>query len=99
MARGIDAYLGRIGLTAGPPTLEGQGLMSRHPAAIPYEISTSGWSRRDVAVPAIYDKIVGRRRGGGAYELNGLFGWALGELEAQLQGHARPGAVMHRGRH
>jgi N-hydroxyarylamine O-acetyltransferase len=29
---------------------------------------------------ALFDKVVGRRRGGFCYELNGLFGWLLGEL-------------------
>jgi N-hydroxyarylamine O-acetyltransferase len=31
-------------------------------------------------VDALFDKVVRRRRGGFCYELNGLFGWLLGEL-------------------
>jgi N-hydroxyarylamine O-acetyltransferase len=40
------------------------------PLGIPIELS----------LPAIYDKIVRRRRGGFCYELNGLFGWLLQRL-------------------
>jgi N-hydroxyarylamine O-acetyltransferase len=34
----------------------------------------------ELSVPAFYDKIVRRRRGGFCYELNGLFGWLLQQL-------------------
>jgi N-hydroxyarylamine O-acetyltransferase len=63
----IDAYLGRIGLTGRPPpTLEGLKALHRaHLAAIPYENFDVQLGRPvTIAVPAIYDKIVGRRRGG-----------------------------------
>lgn len=33
-----------------------------------------------LAITDLYEKIVGRRRGGFCYELNGLFGWLLTEL-------------------
>lgn len=33
-----------------------------------------------LSVPAFFEKIVGRRRGGFCYELNGLFAWLLAEL-------------------
>jgi len=34
----------------------------------------------NLSLPAFYDKIVRRRRGGFCYELNGLFGWLLEQL-------------------
>lgn len=91
----IDAYLGRIGLTGRPPpTLEGLRALHRaHLAAIPYENFDVQLGRPvTIAVPAIYDKIVGRRRGGWCYEMNGLFGWALGELGFKVT--RATGAVM-----
>lgn len=91
----IDAYLGRIGLTdRPPPTLEGLKALHRaHLAAIPYENFDVQLGRPvTIAVPAIYDKIVGRRRGGWCYEMNGLFGWALGELGFKVT--RATGAVM-----
>ena len=91
----IDAYLGRIGLTGRPPpTLEGLKALHRaHLAAIPYENFDVQLGRPvTIAVPAIYDKIVGRRRGGWCYEMNGLFGWALGELGFKVT--RATGAVM-----
>ena len=36
-------------------------------------------------LPHLYDKIVGRRRGGFCYELNGLFAWLLGTLGFQVE--------------
>src|SRR6185436_18299602 len=33
-----------------------------------------------LSVPAFYEKIVDRKRGGFCYELNGLFAWLLAEL-------------------
>ena len=36
-------------------------------------------------LPALYDKIVARRRGGFCYELNALFGWLLGTLGFRLE--------------
>lgn len=79
----IDAYLARIGLDhRPPPTLEGLRQVHRaHLMAIPYE-NLDVQLGRPVTIerPAIYEKIVNRRRGGWCYEMNGLLGWALGEL-------------------
>ena len=76
----IDAYLARIGLDRRPPpTLEGLRQVHRaHLLAIPYE-NLDVQLGRPVTVerPAIYDKIVNRRRGGWCYEMNGILGWAL----------------------
>jgi N-hydroxyarylamine O-acetyltransferase len=79
----VDAYLDRIGLSARPaPTLEGLRTLHRaHLRAIPYEdIDVQLGRAVTIQRPAIYDKVVKRRRGGWCYEMNGIFGWALGEL-------------------
>jgi N-hydroxyarylamine O-acetyltransferase len=79
----IDHYLARIGLNERPaPNLAGLTAMHRaHLLAIPYENFDVQLGRRVTTdVAAIFDKIVTRRRGGWCYEMNGVFGWALGEL-------------------
>jgi len=79
----VDAYLDRIGLSARPAaTLAGLTALHRaHLRAIPYE-DLDVQLKRPVTIerPAIFEKIVTRGRGGWCYEMNGLFGWALGEL-------------------
>lgn len=79
----LDAYLARIGLDHCPPaTLAGLTLLHHaHLTAISYE-NLDVHLGRPVTIerPAIYDKIIGRRRGGWCYEMNGMLGWALGEL-------------------
>jgi len=79
----IKDYLTRIGLERAPsPTLEGLRAVHRaHLLAIPYE-NLDVQLGRPVTIerPAIFEKIVSRRRGGWCYEMNGLLGWALGEL-------------------
>lgn len=79
----IDRYLARIGLSAKPrPNLKGLcALHSAHLLTIPYE-NLDVQLRRPVTIELgpIYKKIVERGRGGWCYEMNGLFGWALGEL-------------------
>ncbi|MEJ0023262.1 MAG: arylamine N-acetyltransferase [Alphaproteobacteria bacterium] len=79
----VDAYLDRIGLSERPaPNLEGlQRLHRAHLRAIPYEDLDVQLGRRVTIEPqAIFDKIILGRRGGWCYEMNGLVGWALGEL-------------------
>jgi N-hydroxyarylamine O-acetyltransferase len=79
----LDAYLARIGLDHRPPaTLAGLTAIHRaHLTAISYEnIDVQLGRPVGIERPAIYDKIVGRRRGGWCYEMNGILGWALGEL-------------------
>src|SRR5215475_3747002 len=91
----IDAYLDRIGLKARPaPTLEGLTTLHRaHLRAIPYEDLDVQLGRPvTIERPPIYDKIVGRHRGGWCYEMNGIFGWALGELGFRVT--RTTGAVM-----
>jgi N-hydroxyarylamine O-acetyltransferase len=79
----IAAYLARIGLDDAPaPNLAGLTTLHRaHLRAIPYEnLDVQFGHPVTIEIPAIYDKLVTRRRGGWCYEMNGLFGWALGEL-------------------
>jgi N-hydroxyarylamine O-acetyltransferase len=79
----VDAYLDRIGLARRPaPTLAGlTTLHNAHLQAVPYENLDVQLGRSvTIEVPQIYDKIVRNRRGGWCYEMNGIFGWALGEL-------------------
>jgi N-hydroxyarylamine O-acetyltransferase len=79
----VDAYLRRIGLDARPPaTLAGLTAVHRaHALAIPYEnIDVQLGRIVTIERPAIYEKIVERKRGGWCYEMNGILGWALGEL-------------------
>jgi N-hydroxyarylamine O-acetyltransferase len=77
------AYLARIGLSRPPePTASALcGLQTAHLLSVPFEnldIHLGRPIRLDL--PALYDKIVARRRGGFCYELNGLFAWLLSEL-------------------
>jgi N-hydroxyarylamine O-acetyltransferase len=79
----LAAYLDRIGY-AGPVRPDLATLRAVHRAhlqAIPYDSLDVQLGRPLTIDPAdAYDKIVGRRRGGWCYEMNGLMGWALGEI-------------------
>lgn len=56
-------------------------LHRRHLFRAPFENLDIHLKRRfTLDIPAVYDKIVARRRGGFCYELNGAFAWLLGEL-------------------
>lgn len=91
----LNDYLARIGLDRSqPPTLEGLTAVHRaHLLAIPYENLDVQLGRPlTIERPAIYDKIVTRRRGGWCYEMNGLLGWALGEMGFKVT--RATGAVM-----
>lgn len=79
----IDAYLERIGYNgAREPTVETlRDLHRAHLLAVPFEnFDIHLGYPIALAIPAFYDKIVRRRRGGFCYELNGLFGWLLEQL-------------------
>jgi len=91
----LDTYLARIGLDHRPPaTLVGLTALHRaHLTAISYEnIDVQLGRPLTIERLPIYDKIVTRRRGGWCYEMNGLFGWALGELGFDVT--RATGAVM-----
>lgn len=76
----LDAYLERIGFHGDPagdlPTLV--RLQRQHLAAIPFEaIDVIAGVPVDLAIPAVVDKLVTRRRGGYCFEQNILFEQAL----------------------
>jgi N-hydroxyarylamine O-acetyltransferase len=79
----VAEYLERLGYD-GPvdPTEETLRRLHRaHLLAVPFENLDIHLGRPIVLdLDAIFDKVVRRRRGGFCYELNGLFGWLLGEL-------------------
>lgn len=79
----LGAYLARIGHD-GPVRPDLATLKALHRAhlfAIPYENFDVRLERPvSLDVEKAFDKLVTRRRGGWCYEMNGLLGWALGEI-------------------
>lgn len=79
----VAAYMRRIGY-AGPQTPSAEtlrGLHLAHTMAIPFENLDIHLGRPISLEPSqLYDKVVGARRGGYCFELNGLFGWLLDSL-------------------
>jgi arylamine N-acetyltransferase len=79
----VEAYLARIGFTGKPDGgTETLGkLQELHLQAVPYEnLDIMKGVPLSLQLESIYDKIVGRGRGGYCFELNALFGWLLREL-------------------
>jgi N-hydroxyarylamine O-acetyltransferase len=78
----IDTYLKRVGLPHCPATAEGLALLqSAQARAIPFENLDPFLGRTpDLDPDAIWRKLVLSRRGGYCFELNGLYGAALGAL-------------------
>ena len=79
----LAAYFDRIGFTgeARPDLATLRAVHRAHLQAIPYDSLDVQLGRSLTIDPAAaYDKIVGRRRGGWCYEMNGLMGWALSEI-------------------
>lgn len=79
----VDAYLARIGYagprSATPRTLA--ALQRAHLRAVPFEALDCHLGNPVSVEPVdAYRKVVGDRRGGFCFELNGLFAWLLGEL-------------------
>ena len=65
----------------GPTAATLDGVMRAHLASIPFENLDVQLGRpTSRALPAIFAKLVERRRVGWCYEQNGLLGWALAEL-------------------
>jgi N-hydroxyarylamine O-acetyltransferase len=79
----VDAYLRRIGV-ARPPRADLDALRDlqrAHLRTVPFEnLSIHLGERIRLDEPALLDKIVGRRRGGFCYELNGAFAALLSAL-------------------
>ncbi|MDE2182139.1 MAG: arylamine N-acetyltransferase [Alphaproteobacteria bacterium] len=83
MTMTVGKYLKRIAYDGplGTDLATLRALHQAHLRAIPYEnLDVQLGNPVTIAVPAIYEKIVERGRGGWCFEMNGLFGWALGEL-------------------
>lgn len=79
----LAAYFDRIGFAgqARPDLATLQAVHRAHLLAVPYENLDVPLGRPVSTDPAAaFDKIVGRRRGGWCYEMNGLLGWALEEI-------------------
>jgi N-hydroxyarylamine O-acetyltransferase len=79
----LPEYLSRIGYHGRvAPDRDCLAAIHRHHLfAIPYENVDVQLERPlDLDIERIFDKIVHRRRGGWCYEMNGLLGWALGEV-------------------
>ena len=79
-----DAYLKRIGLDGSVPTPEAESLrllQRSHLLAVPFENLDIHWKRPiTIDTAKFYDKIVGEKRGGFCYELNGTFNELLVSL-------------------
>jgi N-hydroxyarylamine O-acetyltransferase len=79
----VERYLQRIGYAGGrePTAATLKALQRAHMLAVPFENLDIHLGRRLVLDRAVtYEKIVGRRRGGWCFELNGLFAWLLEQL-------------------
>jgi N-hydroxyarylamine O-acetyltransferase len=83
----LAAYLARIGVP-GPPALDAGALRDLHRAhlaAVPFEnLSIHLGEPISLDEADLIDKIVGRRRGGFCYELNGAFACLLERLGARV---------------
>lgn len=95
----LNAYLQRIAYD-GPLRRDLATLTALHRAhlrAIPYENLDVQFGRTVTPDPAAaFDKIVNHKRGGWCYEMNGLFGWVLGEIGFKVTRSA--GAVLRKTR-
>lgn len=86
------AYLSRIGLSPAAVDETDRETLARlqraHVTSVPFEtFSINGdpvggrpGGGVSLSLPALYEKVVDRERGGFCFELNGAFGWLLGEL-------------------
>ena len=105
----LDAWLARIGLyRRESPCLDYLNrILKAHQLAVPFENLTPYDEGRQVSleIPALFDKIVKRRRGGYCFELNGLLCRALQDLGFDasscmvriVRGKNFIGPIMHRG--
>ncbi len=79
----LTRYLSRLGAT--PPSRADAASLARlheaHLLAVPFENLSIHWGEPiSLDLPALFEKVVQRRRGGGCFELNVLFAWALERL-------------------
>ena len=83
----VAAYLERIGYSGGlaPGAETLRNIHRAHLFAVPFENLDIGWRREIRLNPeALVEKIVGQRRGGFCYELNGAFASLLRALGFQV---------------
>lgn len=84
----IDSYLERIGFR-GPAEASTEALSELHCAhmsSVPFEnLDIHLGKPIELDFERLYEKVVGRNRGGFCYELNGLFGWLLTALGFKVQ--------------
>jgi N-hydroxyarylamine O-acetyltransferase len=87
----VDSYLDRLHY-GGPTAVTLETLVRLHRAhmfAVPFEnLDIHLGVPIALSVPALFEKIVTRRRGGYCYELNGLFAWLLAELGFKVTLHS-----------
>jgi N-hydroxyarylamine O-acetyltransferase len=84
----LQAYLQRIGYPGTrEPTVDTLVQLHRtHMFSVPFENLDIPLGRPIVlSLPALFEKVVRRRRGGFCYELNALFGWCLQELGFRVE--------------
>ena len=105
----VGEYLARIGLSEAPtPTLDGlEALIWAHQTHVPFEdLNTSRLGLPvSLEIPALYDKVVVRRRGGYCFELNSLLhallvalGYCVYPVAVRIQmGRAELFPTTHRG--
>jgi N-hydroxyarylamine O-acetyltransferase len=79
----LGSYLQRIGVEW-PSAPDAEALTRLHQAhllAVPFENLSIGWGEPiELDLALLFRKVVEERRGGGCFELNALFAWALGAL-------------------
>jgi N-hydroxyarylamine O-acetyltransferase len=84
----LEAYLQRIGYRgAREPTMDTLVQLHRaHMLSVPFENLDIPLGRPIVlSLPALFEKVVRRRRGGFCYELNALFAWGLQALGFRVE--------------
>lgn len=83
----VDKYLKRIGYKGSKePNLENLTEIQRaHIRSVPYEnLDILADKHLSLAIEAVYEKIVIRKRGGYCFELNGALAWLLKELKYDI---------------
>jgi N-hydroxyarylamine O-acetyltransferase len=85
----VDTYLSRMSVARAEVQLNREGLellQRQHLRTIPFENLDIHWKRPiSLEVDSLYEKVVGQKRGGFCYELNGLFNELLRSLGFQTR--------------
>ena len=83
----LESYLRRIGVErpSAPDAAALERLHQAHLLAVPFENLSIGWGEPiELDLALFFRKVVEERRGGGCFELNALFAWALGALGLEV---------------